>query len=80
MTVIGRIGQPTPAAPVRLSDAVRGLLGVWLHENAIDSADAKPNAVEQAIVAVLDGYQQQTDARIAKLEQQLADRKIITRT
>lgn len=80
MTVIGRIGAPPPAAaqPVRLSDAVRALLGVWMRENAITHADTEPNAIEQAIVAVLDGYQQQTDARIARLEAQLSDRKIVT--
>ena len=78
MTVIGRIGQqPAPAVP-KLSDAVRALLGQWAATLAIDPSQTAPTAVEQAIVAVLDAYQAQTEARIATLEKRQSP--IITRS
>jgi len=78
VSVIGRIGQQhAPAAP-KLSDTVRALLGQWIDAQQITADQSLPNAIEQAIVFVLDAYQAQTDARLAALEKRQSP--IITRS
>jgi hypothetical protein len=76
LSVIGRIGAER-AAPPKLSDGVRALLGAWLKAGHITQPETVPSATEQAFALVLDAYQRETDARIEALEKR---NEIITRT